>query len=91
MNRQQRLERSRTQLCHDLEQLGITATRQRTEFVVKRGRIVGFVLAFSWPSFPLDVNRLVRIIAAADGHGTIEEDATPEHPKLTTLSVSYSF
>lgn len=83
-----RLNTFKTHLRRELTQLGITDTRESTDIVVKKGRVVGYVIANSWQQHPqqgVDIELLLSIIANKGGYGTIRTDG-----EMMTLQVSIS-
>ncbi len=86
------IETSKTQLTGALARSGVPhITRQTTELIIKKDRVVGYVLAFSWDA-TLDVSavrRLLRIVKQAGGYGAVRSEAAPEGTRAT-LEVSFS-
>ena len=80
----QQLKIAQARLRQELTRFGISA-QQSTELVVKKGKIVGYVIACSWEKQPVDTEQLLGIITRHGGYGTIKQTGG-----VTTLEVSLS-
>lgn len=80
----QQLEATQTRLRQELTRFGISA-QQSVELVVKKGKIVGYVIACSWERQPVDTEQLLGIITRHGGYGAIKQAG-----EVTTLEVSLS-
>lgn len=85
VNIQRHLDDTKARLQQELTRHGITITQQSDELVIKKGRIVGYVVAFSWEQPPVDRDELLKIIIHTGGYGTIKRENT-----VNTLQVSIS-
>lgn len=85
VNIQRHLNDTKTRLQQELTRYGITITQQSDEVVIKKGRIVGYVVACSWEQPPVDHDELLKIILRTGGYGTIKRENT-----VNTLQISIS-
>lgn len=79
------LDDTKIRLQQELTRHGITVTRQSDELIVRKGRIVGYLVACSWEQPLVDSERLLEIIARTGGYGAIKRE-----DDVTTLQVSIS-
>ena len=85
MNIQQHLDDTKARLQQELTRHGITVTQQSDELIVRKGRIVGYLVACSWEQPPVDPAHLLNIIARSGGYGAIKRA-----DDVTTLQLSIS-
>ena len=85
MNIQRHLDDTKARLLQELTRHGITVTQQSDELIVRKGRVVGYLVACSWEQPPVDPTHLLDIITRSGGYGAIKRA-----DDVTTLQLSIS-
>ncbi|MBN2005790.1 MAG: hypothetical protein JXA21_20705 [Anaerolineae bacterium] len=87
-----RIESSEAQLSCALEQVGVPYTNQQSaQLVIKKGKVVGYVLAYSWEATGAkDIQRLLGVVKQAGGYGAVKRETVAGRATIT-LEVSFSF
>lgn len=68
------LEDTRKRLQQHLTQVGVEEFRHSAKAIVRKGRVVGYVLSYSWQKPDVEYVRLLEIISQESGYGSVKFD-----------------